>query len=67
MKTFTATFEIDQAIGWELYKSSLTDKLLHRAAEAPDCPKELTESAWTGEIQVKEKLFVVTLTEGEQE
>jgi hypothetical protein len=67
VKTFTTTIEIERAIGWELYKSSLADKLLDRAAEAPDCPKEITESAWTGEVEVKGSQFVVTLIEGEQE
>ena len=28
MKTFTVNFEIETAIGWELYKSSLADKLI---------------------------------------
>ena len=67
MKTFTKTFEIDVAIRWELYKSSLADKLLDRTAEDAGCPQEITESAWTGEVQVKDKQFVVTLTEGEKE
>ena len=66
MKTFTVTFEIDQAIQWQLYKSSLADKLIDRAAESFDCPEEIIGSAYTSEIQVKDKLFVVTLTEGEK-
>ena len=67
MKTFTATFDIETAIGWELYKSSLANQLLDRAADAPDCPQEIRDSAWTGEVEVKDKQFVVTLTEGEKE
>lgn len=67
MKTFTMTFEIEQAIRSELYKKSLAAELLDRAADAPDCPQEIVESAWTGEVQVKDGKFVVTLTEGEKE
>lgn len=67
MKTFTKTFEIDMAIRWELYKTNLALELLDRAANDAGCPKEITESAWTGEVQAEGKLFVVTLTEGEKE
>ena len=66
MKTFTKTFEIEKAIGWDLYKTNLAEELLDRAADDADCPKEITGSAYTGEVQVKDKLFVVTLTEGEE-
>lgn len=66
-KTFTKTFEIDVAIRWQLYKKSLTDELLDRAADAADCPQKIVQSAWTGEVQVKDNQFVVTLTEGEKE
>lgn len=65
-KNFTVTFEIDQAIRWELYKTSLADKLIDRAAEDFDCPEGISGSAYTGEIEVKDRLFVVTLTEGEK-
>lgn len=65
MNTFTKTFDIEEAIGWQLYKSSLADQLLDRAADAPDCPKEIGDSAWIGTVEVKGKQFVVTLTEGE--
>jgi hypothetical protein len=67
MKTFIKTFEIDEAIGWELCKASLTDRLLDRAADDPDCPKEIIDSTWIGMVEVKDKEFVVTLTEGEEE
>ena len=66
MKTFTATFDIDTAIGWELYKRSLADKLIEQAAGHFDCPGEIIDSAYTGEVEVKDKQFVVTLTEGEE-
>jgi hypothetical protein len=67
MKTFAMTFEIGQAIGWQLYKKSLADELLDRTATDSGCPQVITESAWTGVVEVKDKTFVVTLTEGEQE
>lgn len=67
MKTFTKTFEIDEAIGWELYKTNLTLELLDRAANDAGCPQEITESAWTGGVTVKDKQFIVTVTEGEKE
>jgi len=67
MKTFTKTFEIDVALGWELYKTNLTLELFDRTAHAPDCPPEITDSAWTGDVQVKDKQFIVTVTEGEKE
>ena len=66
MKSFTKTFAIEEAIRWEVYKTNLVEALLDRAADAPGCPQEITGSAWTGEVQVKDKLFVVTLTEGEE-
>ena len=67
MKTFSKTFDINEAIGWELYKASLADKLLDRSADDPNCPKEISSSAWIGTVEVKGKDFVVTLTEGEKE
>ena len=66
MKTFSKSFEIGQAIGWELYKTNLAEELLDRAAVDSSCPQEITDSAWTGEVQVKDKQFVVTITEGEK-
>jgi hypothetical protein len=52
MNSFTVTFEIDQAIHWDLYKSSLADELLDRTADAPNCPHEISDSAWTGQVEV---------------
>lgn len=66
MKRFTKTFEIEEAIRWELYKSNLAEALFDRTAADSGCPQEITGSAYTGEAQVKDKLFVVTLTEGEE-
>jgi hypothetical protein len=65
-QTFTTTFEIEPAIGWELYKTSLAEELFDRAAADPRCPSQIKESAYTGEIAVEGKVFSVTLTEGEQ-
>ena len=67
MKTFTKTFEIEKAIAWELYKTNLAEALFDRTAADSGCPEEITASAYTGEVQVKNKRFVVTLTEGEHE
>jgi len=66
MKTFTKTFEIEKALDWELFKTNLAEALFDRTADAADCPEEITASAFTGEVQVRDKLFVVTLTEGEE-
>jgi hypothetical protein len=66
MKTFTKTFDIEAGLGWELYKTTLAEELLDRAADDADCPKEITASAWTGNVEVQGKVFVVTLTEGEE-
>ncbi len=63
--TFNKTFEIKEAIGWELYKSNLAEELLDRAAGDPGCPKEITGSAYSGEVTVEGGRLVVTLTEGE--
>ncbi len=66
MITFAKTFDIDEALGWELYKTALAEELFDRTAADSGCPQEITASAYTGEVQVKDKLFVVTLTEGEE-
>ena len=65
--TSSCSPKIIERTTWELYKSSLADKLLDRTAEDAGCPEEITDSAWTGEVQAKGKPFVVTLTEGEKE
>ena len=65
-KTFTTTFEIDQAIRWELYKSNLAEELIDRSAANAVCPQEIKQSAYTGEVSVDGKVFSVTLIEGEQ-
>jgi hypothetical protein len=65
-KTFTTTFEIEQVIGWELYKTSLAEELFDRAAADPRCPRQIKESTYTGEIVVQGNLFSVTLIEGEE-
>ena len=52
-QSFTTTFEIEQAIGWELYKTTLTEELLDRAAADPACPSQIKDSANTGEIAVE--------------
>jgi hypothetical protein len=64
--TFTTNFAIDDAIGWELFKTNLAEELFDRAAADPRCPSQIKESAYTGEVVVEGKLFSVTLTEGEQ-
>jgi hypothetical protein len=64
--TFTTTFEIEQIIGWELYKTSLAEELYDRAAADPRCPSQIKESAYTGEVVVEGTVFSVTLTEGEE-
>jgi hypothetical protein len=66
MHTFTKTFEIAVAIGWELHKSNLAEALFDRTEADSDCPKEIIGSVYTGEVQVKDKVFVVYLTEGEK-
>ncbi len=65
LATFSKSFETNDAIGWELYKSNLAEELLDRAAADPRCPKKITGSAYTGEITVDGVRLVVTLTEGE--
>ena len=66
MKTFQKTFDIEQALGWELYKTNLAEELFDRTAADPACPQESTGSAYTGEVRVHCDLLVVTLTEGEE-
>ncbi len=66
MKTFSKTFEIDEVLGWKLYKTNLAEALLDRTTDAPGCPEEISGSVFTVEIEVKDKAFVVTLTEGEE-
>ena len=66
-QVFTTTFEIDNAIRWQLYKASLADKLIDLAADDPFCPDAVKESAYTGKVEVKGNEFVVTLTQGETE
>ena len=39
---------------------------MDRTTDAPDCPEEISGSVFTVEIEVKDKAFVVTLTEGEK-
>ena len=63
--TFSKSFDIEEAIGWELYKSNLAEELLERAAHDPGCPVEITGSAYIGEVTVDGGRFVITLTEGE--
>jgi hypothetical protein len=65
MKTFVKTFAIDEALRWEIYKTILAEELFDRTAADSGCPQEITGSAYTGEVQVRDGLFVVTLTEGE--
>jgi hypothetical protein len=65
-QTFTTTFEIETAIGWELYKTNLAEELFDRAAADLRCPSQIKESAYTGEVVVEGKLFSVTLIEGEE-
>jgi hypothetical protein len=65
-QTFTTTFEIQTAIGWELYKTTLAEELYDRAAADPACPSQIKDSAYTGEVVVQGNLFSVTLTEGEK-
>jgi hypothetical protein len=36
--TFTTTFAIEEAIRWELYKTTLAEELFDRAAGDPRCP-----------------------------
>ena len=65
-QTFTTALEIETAIRWELYKTSLAEELFDRAAADPRCPSQIKESAYTGEVVVEGTVFSVTLTEGEQ-
>jgi hypothetical protein len=65
--TFSKTFEIEQAIQWELYKTTLAEELFDRAAADPRCLSEIKNSAYTGEVVVEGKVFSVTLTVGEEE
>lgn len=66
MKRFNKTFDIEEALRWELYKTTLAEELFDRTAADCGCAKEITDSAYTGEVQVKDKKFVVKLTEGEE-
>jgi hypothetical protein len=65
-QSFTTTFRVDEALGWELYKTNLAEELFDRAAADPGCPSQIKASACTGQVVVTGKLFSVTLTEGEE-
>jgi hypothetical protein len=65
-QTFTTPFPVDEALGWELYKTNLAEELIDRAATDPRCPTRIKESAYTGEVVVAGNLFSVTLIEGEE-
>ena len=67
MKTFIKTFEIDEALGWNLYKDEPGRGSLWTVQRMPLIAlEEISGSVFTVEIQVKDKAFVVTLTEGEE-
>jgi hypothetical protein len=51
MQTSRKTFEIEEALGWELYKMNLAEALFDRTATDAGCPQEITASVYTGEVQ----------------